>query len=216
MNILFMVFRFPPHKGGSVIVGTEIANNLAMMGHKITVLTPNLDLVGEKYSPKIHENVNVIHVKTPSKTNLKIAARRCKSNLENEGMNISKKIQFDFIFTIFHPFHLVPNAAIACGKKLDIPVIVKIDDAIYDKSTGLKTIQRKIEKMISSRALKNASKVLVVNENTKKIMNTYYNVPFGKLEIIPNGVDLKFFKTVKKQNNKMGIERRGLGYQLAR
>jgi glycosyltransferase involved in cell wall biosynthesis len=203
MNILFMVFRFPPHKGGSVIVGTEIANNLAMMGHKITVLTPNLDLVGEKYSPKIHENVNVIHVKTPSKTNLKIAARRCKSNLENEGMNISKKIQFDFIFTIFHPFHLVPNAAIACGKKLDIPVIVKIDDAIYDKSTGLKTIQRKIEKMISSRALKNASKVLVVNENTKKIMNTYYNVPFGKLEIIPNGVDLKFFKTVKKQNNKI-------------
>ena len=203
MHILFMVFRFAPHHGGSVIVGTEIANNFAKMGHKVTVLTPDLEVVGEKYSPFIHSNVNIIQVQTPSRSNLKIAARRCKTNLKNTGMELAKKEKFDFVFTIFHPFHLVPNAAVACAKKLGIPAIVKVDDAVYQKSSGIKSIQRKIERMMSSRVLKNATKILVVNQNTKKIMNSYYNVPFEKMDIIPNGVDLSFFNSIKKQSAKI-------------
>ena len=198
-----MVFRFAPHSGGSVIVGTEIANNLAKIGHKVTVVTPDLELTGKKYSPNLHSNIKIVYVPTPSRSNLKVAARRCKANLEKEGIKIGEKEKFDFILTIFHPFHLVPNAAIACGKKLSVPVIVKIDDAIYDKSTGIKSIQRKIEKMISTRALKNASKILVVNKNTEKIMHAFYNVPFEKIEIIPNGVELQFFKSSKKLPKKI-------------
>ena len=167
-----MVFRFAPHSGGSVIVGTEIANNLAKIGHKVTVITPDLELTGKKYSPNLHPNIKIVYVPTPSRSNLKIAARRCKANLQKEGIKIGEKEKFDFILTIFHPFHLVTNAAITCGKKLSVPVIVKIDDAMYEKSTGIKSLQRKIEKMISTRALKNASKILVVNENTEKIMHT--------------------------------------------
>jgi len=198
-----MVFRFAPHSGGSVIVGTEIANNLAKMGHTVTVITPDLELIGEKYSPRLHSNIKIVYVPTPSRSNLKVAARRCKANLEKEGIKIGMKEQFDFVLTIFHPFHLVPNAAITCAKKLSIPVIVKIDDAVYDKSTGIKSLQRKIEKMISTRALKNASKILVVNKNTEKIMHTFYDVPFEKIEIIPNGVDLQFFKSAKKLPKKI-------------
>ena len=52
-----MVFRFAPHGGGAVIVATEIANNLAKLDHKITVLTPDLDLKGRPYDVKIHKNV---------------------------------------------------------------------------------------------------------------------------------------------------------------
>ena len=198
-----MVFRFAPHSGGSVIVGTEIANNLAKIGHKITVLTPDLELNGEKYSPNLHSNIKIVYVQTPSKSNLKVAARRCKANLEKEGIKLGKVEKFDFILTIFHPFHLVPNAAITCAKKLQIPVLVKIDDAIYDKSSGIKSLQRRIEKMVSTRALKNATKILVVNKNTKKIMHTFYNVPFEKIEIIPNGVDLKFFRSTTKISKKI-------------
>jgi len=198
-----MVFRFVPHRGGSVIVGTEIANNLAKIGHKVTVITPDLELNGDRYSPDLHSNIKIVYVQTPSKSNLKVAARRCKANLEKEGIKLGKVEKFDFILTIFHPFHLVPNAAITCAKKLQIPVLVKIDDAIYDKSTGIKSLQRRIEKMISTRALKNASKILVVNKNTEKIMHTFYNVPFEKIEVIPNGVDLKFFKSAKKLPKKI-------------
>ena len=198
-----MVFRFVPHRGGSVIVGTEIANNLAKIGHKVTVITPDLELNGDRYSPDLHSNIKIVYVQTPSKSNLKVAARRCKANLEKEGIKLGKVEKFDFILTIFHPFHLVPNAAITCAKKLQIPVLVKIDDAIYDKSSGIKSLQRRIEKMVSTRALKNATKILVVNKNTKKIMHTFYNVPFEKIEIIPNGVDLKFFRSTTKISKKI-------------
>lgn len=198
-----MVFRFAPHSGGAVIVATEIANNFAKLGHKVTVLTPDLKHTGKKYEPILHQNVKVVTVDTPSRENLKIAARRCKSNLEKKGKDLGKSEKFDFVLTIFHPFHLVPNAAINCAKKLKIPAIVKVDDAIYEKASGIKSLQRKVEKIISTRALKDASRVLVVNENTRKIMNSYYNIPPEKISIVPNGVDLQYFKKLQKDPKKI-------------
>ncbi|HXV66519.1 MAG TPA: glycosyltransferase family 4 protein [Nitrosopumilaceae archaeon] len=198
-----MVFRFAPHSGGAVIVATEIANNLAKLGHKVTVLTPDFPQSGHRYQPALNSLVKVIRVDTPSKSNLKVAARRCKPNLEKMGKLLGKNEKFDFVLTIFHPFHLVPNAAISCAKSLRIPSIIKIDDAIYEKSSGLKTIQRKIEKIISTRSLRNASRVLVSNEPTKEIMKSYYSVEEEKISIVPNGVDLSFFRPAKKDPKKL-------------
>ncbi len=198
-----MVFRFTPHSGGAVIVATEIANNLAKQGHNVTVLTPDLPHSGKKYEPQLDSKVKIIRVNTPAKSNLKVAARRCKPNLEKMGKEIGKKEKFDFILTIFHPFHLVPNAAIACAKELKIPSIVKVDDAIYEKASGLKFIQRKIEKMISTRSLSNASKILVSNKATKEIMKSYYKIEDKKISIVPNGVDLTFFNSKNKDPNKI-------------
>ncbi len=198
-----MVFRFAPHSGGAVIVATEIANNLAKQGHEVTVLTPDLPQSGQRYQPKMNSKVKVIRVETPSKTNLKVAARRCKSNLEKMGKELGKKEKFDFVLTIFHPFHLVPNAAISCAKTLEIPSIIKVDDAVYEKSSGLKSLQRKIEKMISTRSLSKASKVLVSNLPSKEIMKSYYKIDEEKISIVPNGVDLSFFKTKNRDPNKI-------------
>jgi len=198
-----MVFRFAPHSGGAVIVAIEIANNLAKQGHHVTILTPDLPLTGQKYEPPLDSKVKVIRVDTPAKSNLKVAARRCKSNLERMGKKLGKKEKFDFVLTIFHPFHLVPNAAISCAKNLKIPSIVKVDDAIYEKASGLKSIQRKIEKMISTRSLSNASKILVSNKATKEIMKSYYKIDEEKISIVPNGVDLTFFKSKNKDPKKI-------------
>ena len=198
-----MVFRFVPHSGGAVIVATEIANNLAKLGHKVTVLTPDLSQSGQKYEPQMDSKVKVIKVETQAKSNPKIAARRCKSNLEKMGKMLGKKEKFDFVLTIFHPFHLVPNAAISCAKSLQIPSIVKVDDAIYEKSSGLKSFQRKIEKMISTRSLAKASKILVSNESTKEIMKSYYKVNDKNISIVPNGVDLSFFESKAKDPHKV-------------
>lgn len=198
-----MVFRFAPHSGGAVIVATEIANNLAKMGHDVTVITPDLPQSGQRYEPEMNSRVKVIRVETPSKTNLKVAARRCKSNLEKMGKSLGKKEKFDFVLSIFHPFHLVPNAAISCANTLGIPSIIKVDDAVYEKSSGLKSIQRKVEKMISTRSLSKASKILVSNIPSKEIMKSYYKVNEEKISIVPNGVDLSFFKTKNRDPNKI-------------
>ena len=200
MNILFVVFHFPPISGGGVIVAVDIANSLAKIGHDVSVLTPNLEWDGPKYEPEVDSKVDIIRVNVPSKNNLKVAARRCKSPLIEKGIELGRNKKFDFIFTIFHPFHMAPNAAVSIGEKLGIPVIVKIDDAVYEKSTGLKSIQRKVEKILSAKTLNKSSKILVANNETKEIVNEFYDVSPEKIEIMPNGIDTKIFHTnlVKK------------------
>ena len=94
-----MVFRFAPNSGGAVIVATEIANNLAKLGHQVTVLTPDLPQSGHRYEPEMNSKVTVIRVETPSKSNPKVAARRCKSNLEKKGKELGKKEKFDFVLS---------------------------------------------------------------------------------------------------------------------
>ena len=195
MNILVVFFHFPPISGGGVIVAADIVNSLAESGHEITVLTPNLEWNGPKYQPDINSKINVIRVNVPSKNNLKVAARRCKSPLIKKGIEIGTSKKFDFVFTIFHPFHMAPNAAVSIGEKLGIPVIVKIDDAVYEKSTGLKSIQRKIERVLSTKTLKKSSKILVSNNETRETVNKFYNVPTEKISIMQNGIDRKLFHT---------------------
>jgi glycogen(starch) synthase len=189
-----MVFHFPPISGGGVIVITGIANTLAELGHDVTIITPKLNWKGEKYNPEINKKINIIKVDIPSESNMKIAARLCYPNMKKVGIDICKNKKIDFILTIFHPFHLVPKAAVEVGKKLNIQTIIKIDDAFYEKSSGLKSIQRKIEKNINSKTLKNANKIFVANENIKKEVKEFYNIPSEKMFIMPNGIESdKFF-----------------------
>ena len=203
MKILAILFHFPPMSGGGVTVSVDIVNNFAKLGHKVTVLTPDIEWAGPKYQPVLDSDIQVIRVKVPSKTNIKIAARRCKKYLEKKGMELGNENQFNFIFTIFHPFHLAPSAAVSCAKKLKIPSIVKIDDAVFTKASGIKILQRKIEKMMNTKTLQNSSKILVVNEEVKKIMNDYYKIKNEKISLVPNGVDISLFEGEKVYDKKL-------------
>ena len=202
MKILVLVFHFPPISGGGVVVITDIINKFTELGNDVTVITPDLDWNGEKFNPKINSKIKVIRTKTPSQTKIKIAARRCQSNIKKTAIEIGKSNQFDFIFTIFHPFHLVPKAAVEAANELGIPSIVKIDDAIYEKASGIKSLQRKIEKMINGKTLRSGTKILVSNNDTKKIIIDEYDVKSENISIIPNGVDLSLFDIISDRNPK--------------
>ena len=203
MKILVLVFHFPPISGGGVVVITDIINKFAELGNDVTVITPNLDWSGEQFNPKINPKIKIVRTETPSKNKIKVAARRCQSNIKKKAIEIGKSDSFDFVFTIFHPFHLVPKAAVETAKILKIPSIVKVDDAIYEKAKGLKSLQRKIEKMINGKTLRTGTKVLVSNNDTKKIIIDEYNVSAKKISIIPNGVDLSMFNTTTKNPKKI-------------
>ena len=189
-----MVFHFPPISGGGVVVIVELANKFAELGHNVTVVTPDLEWSGEKYDPVLNKKIVVNKIQTPSRSHLKIAARRCMYSMKKESIRIGKEEKFDFIFTIFHPFHLVPKAAVSCGKVLKIPVIIKVDDAIYQKASGLKNLQRKLEKMYNSKTLQQGNKILVPNQFTKELVSEYYNVKSDKILIITNGTEVKNYQ----------------------
>jgi glycosyltransferase involved in cell wall biosynthesis len=200
VKILVLVFHFPPISGGGVVVIADIINKFAELGNDVTVITPDLDWDGEQFNPEINSKIKVIRTDTPSRTKIKVAARRCQSNIKKMAIEIGKSNQFDFIFTIFHPFHLVPKAAVEAANELGIPSIVKVDDAIYEKTSGIKSLQRKIEKMINGKTLRTGTKILVSNKDTKKIIIDEYGVKSEKISIIPNGVDLSLFDITSKKN----------------
>ena len=197
VKILVLVFHFPPMSGGGVVVITEIINKFVELGNEVTVITPDIEWNGEKYEPEINTKIKIIRSKTPSRTNIKIAARRCQSEIKNIAIKLAKNEKFDFIFSIFHPFHLVPKAAVEVSKELQIPSIIKVDDAIFQKANGIKSIQRKVEKIINTKTLKNSDYILVSNQETSKVIEEEYRIKSENISIIPNGVDLSLFKKSK-------------------
>ena len=78
MQILVLVFHFPPISGGGVVVITDIINKFTELGNDVTVITPDLDWNGEQFNPKINSKIKVIRTNTPSRTKIKVAARRCQ------------------------------------------------------------------------------------------------------------------------------------------
>ncbi|CAE6488222.1 glycosyltransferase family 4 protein [Candidatus Nitrosotenuis uzonensis] len=193
MKILVFVFHFPPMSGGGAVVSHDIVSTLAKLNHEVTVLVPDIKWNGPKYIPFMDPRLNIIRVKVPFDRKIKIASRLCRYNLQKTGLKIAKKNKYDFVFTIFHPFHLIPTAAVSCAKKLGIPVIVKIDDAVYEKTFGLKSIQRWLEKTHNAKVLQSADAVLVANEETKKIVYDHYKVK-NNVSILANGIELSLFK----------------------
>lgn len=179
--------------GGGAVVSHDIVSTLAKLNHEVTVLVPDIKWNGPKYIPFMDPRLNIIRVKVPFDRKIKIASRLCRYNLQKTGLKIAKKNKYDFVFTIFHPFHLIPTAAVSCAKKLGIPVIVKIDDAVYEKTFGLKSIQRWLEKTHNAKVLQSADAVLVANEETKKIVYDHYKVK-NNVSILANGIELSLFK----------------------
>ena len=93
-----MVFRFIPHRGGAVIVASEIANNLAKLGHHVTVLTPDFELVGESYTDKgCCVSEKLLKPLLYKKPFICMASRGYHTFLENQGFYLYDEI-FDYSF----------------------------------------------------------------------------------------------------------------------
>ena len=187
--------------GGGAVLSSEIVNSFSKQGHKVWVVTPDIEWKDSKFNPQMNSEIKIIRVKTPFKNNIKLAARLCKKNLENKIKKLCNEEKFDFIFTIFHPFHKVPHATVSAVKGLKIPIVLKVDDAIYAKSSGIKSLQHKIEKILNTKTLQKSNKILVANENIKKIVMKEYNINDKKIVIIPNGINTEIFnnKTYEKE-----------------
>ena len=54
--------------------------------------------------------------------------------------------------------------------------------------------------MINGKTLRSGTKILVSNNDTKKVIINEYNVKSENISVVPNGVDLSLFKTNIKKN----------------
>ncbi len=189
-NILIISDIIPSdYEGGSGSVSWELAKNLLLKRHKVTIITK-----GNK-EHKSYENYEDIDIYRYGNNLLK-----CKKLFTK----LSYEFKFDLTIGI-HPYSSL--GILPLIGKTKIPFIYIFNSPwpeefkIRDKDFRRNFLQSKIgffiRKFVEMKVLLQSKKVVVLSEFMKNKVKSMYNILDEKIEIIPGGIDLKKFYPVE-------------------
>jgi glycosyltransferase involved in cell wall biosynthesis len=180
MKIAILVDFFPPRwLAGTELSSYNIAKNLALKGHEVHVIT-SLDEGLPKRCFKDGFHIHRIYWK-------KIRFFSSIFFLINIFICL-KAIQPDIVH--------VQKISLMCLPAFFSKKLLKKPYVIYGRGSDIYDISffsRKMLKVI----LKDAAKVIVLTEYMKKELQKIY---YGKILVIPNGIELDNYKNLQKQN----------------
>lgn len=181
MKILMISPYFPPIMAGAELYAYEVSKYLVKNGYEVDVITKHF---GNLKSYEIIDGIRVHRVRT-------LDVPKLRSLISMPSM-IIKALRMDY--DIIHAHITYPSAIIAyiINKIKKTPYIVTCQgDELLDYPEG-----RELEyiKPGLAIALRNAAKVHSISNAIKNSLINNFNVPKEKIEVIPNGVDLKKFK----------------------
>lgn len=186
MKILMISSYYHPYIGGAELYCKEVAERFVNKGYEVHVLTKNLSNLKE------YEFINKVHIhriKTPNINFLRSALsfnkflRKAKSMIKNTDL--------------IHAHITYPNGMLAykLSRKYQIPYIVTLqgDELMnYPEKKPLKLLKPLIKK-----TLRKADHVHCISNALKQIAIKEFQVNQDKITIIPNGVNLSYFKKAK-------------------
>ena len=182
---------FFPHVGGGVEkVILEISIRLKKLGHEVCVLTLNTtDAKKEEY---LH-GIRIVRVKAFDLTKIIGLQSALSLNLWFKAKELINDFKPDVIH-LHNRFFFTTFVGIFLKKKLQIPTIVTIHLGEINYITGLKgMVIRKIEKFMIRHINKKSDVITAVSTNVKENA-VKLGLKKEKCTVIPNGVDLAFFK----------------------
>jgi len=201
MKIAFVTFEYPPFiLGGAGIYAQNVTEELAKLGHQITVFTPRYnDLDRNKYAKD-----NIQFVEIPINGFLPSKALQFWLLLPKAIKETDRKNKFDVI-------HFNSLSYWFLKKKLaDAPHIVTIHHLVVDarKNNQLNIISRLrnirtedslILPLFERLNIKRANRLIAVSNFTKERIIKIYKIPDNKIEVIYNGVDKKRYHFKKEE-----------------
>jgi glycogen(starch) synthase len=195
-NVLMLSWEYPP-----VVVGGlgrhvhALATSLARMGHRVTVVT--------RHAPgaaldEIREGVRVVRAPEdpatfPLSTETLLAwTMAFNHTLTRAALRAAEKETYDVIHA--HDW-LVTHTAVTVAEHLDLPLVATIHATEAGRHQGwlpgdLNRSIHSVEGWLSNRA----AKVLVCSSYMKWEVSRLFDLPPGKVEVVPNGVDRKAWK----------------------
>lgn len=220
MHILFIAdAMFQEKPGGSKRVSMELAKRLSLKGHKVTFLVP-------KTSTKLKEREDsegIQIIRYPFSNNLFLSVVSKIINCRLAFRRLHKEEEFDIVCVHFAYSAL---GILLLLKAKDLP-IVRIfygpwaDEhreemkSRVERSSGhtkklLLGIRQwlvyKVMYSIEKFCLDRSNEIVVLSEFSKNLLINNYNVPGGKIRVIPGGVDTQRFalvgdkkETIKRQ-----------------
>lgn len=190
MKILHVVPYFNPKRGGDVNVCANLAKEFVNKKHEVTIITTDFELNNEYYKSIEKEGVNLIHFRSLFNKGLLIYSPEMKKWLD-------KNIQ-EYDIVHLHTFRSYQNILILnyC-KKYNVPYIIQAHGSVLPFSQN-KILKKIYDVLWGYKLLNNSFKVIALTETESK---QYQNmkVPAKKIEIIPNGINLKDYENLPKK-----------------
>lgn len=192
MNITIITLAFPyPRRGSLFGIERSIENlsfNLKKLGHNVKIVTTYWN-GGKKYDN--YKGIPILRV-LDSKARLGKIGSIFLLNHLTFGLNIIRKKHFKFYensniiilplaigFTFFFRIKKIPKITIF--HHVDTPK--KITEYLYIP----------IYHILARRQFKKSSKIIVRSKFSKKLILNYYKLKNKKIEVIPDGIDIKKF-----------------------
>ena len=191
MRSIMLSWEYPPNIIGGISRHVqELAEAMAARGHEIHVIT---------YQPgglADHEIVNAVSIH-------RVPADGDKRDFLPwvNSLNHYTALAADAIMpepkaprTIIHAHDwLAQSAAVSLKTRHKLPVVVTIHATEFGRNYGIHSdLQRHISR-IEWELTYEAWRVIVCSEFMKGEVNTALSVPFDKMDVVPNGVDVKKF-----------------------
>ncbi|AKB86146.1 glycosyltransferase family 4 protein [Methanococcoides methylutens] len=189
MKIAQICPRYAPEIGGVETHVKEISEKLVQRGHAVDVITT--DPTGKLSKNEIINGVNVIRFKAFAPGNAYFFAPQIYSYLKNQ----------DYDIVHAHSYHALPAffAALARpGKKF-------VFTPHYHRSghTFFRNLLHKPYRLLGRMIFSRAYTIICVSEFEKGLVNEDFNVS-GKIEKIPNGINLAEFEKLRPQKDESG------------
>ncbi len=219
MHVLFVAdAMFQEKPGGSKRVSMELAKRLSLKGHKVTFLVP-------KTSTKLKEREDsegIQIIRYPFSNNLFLSVVSKIINSHSAFRHLLKEEEFNLICIHFAYSAL---GILLFPKAKDVPIVrifygpwadehrEEMKSRFEGSSGHTKKLLLRMRQWLVYRVMFNIEKfcldrsneIAVLSEFSKNLLINNYNVPGGKIKVIPGGVDTQRFALVG--NKKETIKR---------
>ncbi|MEW6328533.1 MAG: glycosyltransferase family 4 protein [Candidatus Micrarchaeota archaeon] len=212
-------YFFPMERGRTVARGHgvdirlhELFKNLCAFGHEVHLVTPSMtpyrrwmgaDSLGSSHT--VFDGINIHRVRTLapefSLTRLPSLFRFARSLSLSTG-------KCDALMGEFHPFHTVGLECALLKKIRNLPLVMDIPDITVDEETT--PLSRPFYKLNENLVFNTSDALSVVSEGVRKYAQGMVRDEDKRkrVEVIPNGVDVKFIKSAPCEDvkKKFGLD----------
>jgi len=189
---------FYPHVGGTEKVVLDLCHNLVLNGHEVCVFTLNIPKTKEE---EVFNNIKIMRVNAWELT--PITGFQSAFSFK-AWFKLQKTIE-DFkpdIIHAHHQFFFTTLIGMLLKKRHHIPTVTTLHLGSIDFIFGFKGIViRKIERMMG-RIINNNSDIVIAGSKNLKENGIKIGIDPAKSTIIPNAVDLSYFKMIRTYSAK--------------
>ncbi len=192
MKILHLSWEYPPYKvGGLATHVEELARAQARLGYEPIVVTCAFE------GKQGYENVDGVHIFRFDADNIPAEdfpswALQMNILMQNQASQVMSEFRD---ISAFHAHDwLSATSAVALKHIYRIPLVSTVHSLEVGRRGGIYDDRQKLINDIEGRMVYESWKVLTCSEFMKRSVSSQFSVPWDKIEVVPNGVNLSRFK----------------------